>query len=89
MLGLNQQKHIIDPESMPRIQRPQLKLETVAGYDPALCKTCQKLGSESPKPARALYSDCEEHFHRRVERLANSGVTILHRGQKFEFPSPR
>jgi len=42
-------------------------------YDPLMCKTCQKLASYSPKPARIPYSDCEEHFHERVMHLLLTG----------------
>jgi hypothetical protein len=46
-------------------------------YDPSLCKTCQKVGLENPRIARAKFSDCEEHYQRRVQRLLHTGVTVL------------
>jgi hypothetical protein len=38
-------------------------------YDPALCKTCQKLHLQEPKIARVPFSDCENHFMKRVFQL--------------------
>ena len=51
-----------------------MKLPTVAqskkvGYDPNYCRTCQKLGRVDPTAARVPFSDCQEHFTRRVLRL--------------------
>lgn len=47
-------------------------------YDPLLCKTCQEQASPKPQPARAPYSDCEEHFHERVTNLLlTGGLTIV------------
>ncbi|MDA4129477.1 MAG: hypothetical protein OK457_01780 [Thaumarchaeota archaeon] len=45
------------------------KKEFSQGYDPTLCKTCQKLGRADATTARELYSDCQEHFRQRVLRL--------------------
>jgi hypothetical protein len=38
-------------------------------YDPLFCKTCQKLGRVDPTVARVPFSDCQEHFMKRVARL--------------------
>jgi len=38
-------------------------------YDPNYCKTCQKIGRADPTLARARFSDCEEHFTKRVLHL--------------------
>ncbi|HYB04134.1 MAG TPA: hypothetical protein VED17_06715 [Nitrososphaerales archaeon] len=38
-------------------------------YDPHFCKTCQKLGRASPTVARVPFSDCQEHFTKRVANL--------------------
>jgi len=51
-----------------------MKLPTAAqskkvGYDPNYCRTCQKLGRVDPTAARVPFSDCQEHFTRRVLRL--------------------
>jgi len=46
-------------------------------YDPTFCKTCQKLGVSKPGVARAMYSDCEEHYQRRVRNLWLTGVKII------------
>ena len=43
----------------------------VGGYDPNYCKTCQKLGRVDPTVARTPFSDCQEHYTRRVARLKN------------------
>lgn len=43
--------------------------EKTGGYDPNYCKTCQKLGRADPTVARAPFSDCQEHFTKRVLRL--------------------
>lgn len=48
-------------------------------YDPNLCKTCQKLGYQKPERSRAPYSDCEDHFQKRIRRLLLTGVTIISR----------
>ncbi len=47
------------------------------GYDPSLCKTCQKLGLDKPALARARYSDCEEHYQKRIRNLWLTGVKII------------
>ena len=38
-------------------------------YDPHFCKTCQKLGRADPTAARVPFSDCQEHFTKRVANL--------------------
>jgi hypothetical protein len=38
-------------------------------YDPNYCKTCQKIGRADPTVARVPFSDCQEHYMRRVMRL--------------------
>ena len=53
-------------------------------YDPNLCKTCQKAGPSEPRIARAVYSDCEEHYQRRVARLFHSGVRVVSKDSKIE-----
>ena len=34
--------------------------------DLRLCKTCKELGVANPKIARTEYSDCEEHYRKRL-----------------------
>jgi|SRR5579862_2702181 len=46
------------------------------GYDPNFCKTCQKLGRADPTVARAPYSDCQEHFTKRVLLLKKTVTTV-------------
>ncbi|MDA4129145.1 MAG: hypothetical protein OK457_00085 [Thaumarchaeota archaeon] len=64
---------------MHQIQRSALDAvsESVSAYDPLFCKTCQKLGYTNPEPARTLFSDCEEHFQKRVVRLRLTGVWVV------------
>ncbi len=38
-------------------------------YDPNFCKTCQKLGRADPTAARVPFSDCQEHYTKRVAHL--------------------
>ena len=38
-------------------------------YDPTYCKTCQRLGKPIPIQARVPFSDCQEHFAKRVAKL--------------------
>ncbi len=38
-------------------------------YDPTYCKTCQKIGRADPTVARVAFSDCQEHYTKRVLRL--------------------
>jgi hypothetical protein len=38
-------------------------------YDSKLCKSCQRLGDAIPSRARVPFSDCQEHFMKRVVRL--------------------
>jgi len=38
-------------------------------YDPNYCKTCQKIGRTFPTIARVPFSDCQEHFGKRVANL--------------------
>jgi hypothetical protein len=52
-------------------------LVTRSRYDPSFCKTCQRIGLAEPRAARVIYSDCEEHFRRRVARLFHSGVRVI------------
>ena len=47
----------------------QAKKTQLVGYDPNFCKTCQKIGRIDPSAARAPYSDCQEHYTKRVLRL--------------------
>jgi hypothetical protein len=56
---------------MSEIQMQNSK--NVVSYNPSLCKTCQKLAVVSPQPARARFSDCEEHFRKRVTTLLLNG----------------
>jgi hypothetical protein len=46
-------------------------------YHPDLCKTCQRLGVRKPQMARARFSDCEEHFQKRVRKLWRTGVKFV------------
>lgn len=55
----------------------EITLATTGSYNPALCKTCQKLRARRPRKARVQYSDCEKHFQRRVHMLLLTGVTVL------------
>ncbi len=64
-----------------KVSTERLQDETQSRYDPKLCKTCQKIGVESPEIARVPYGDCETHFRRRVDRLWRTGVTILSKYQ--------
>jgi hypothetical protein len=41
-------------------------------YDPRLCKTCQELGVPNPKVARTEYSDCDEHYLKRLNKMGLS-----------------
>lgn len=41
----------------------------VGAYDPNYCRTCQKVGRADPTVARVPFSDCQEHYMRRVARL--------------------
>lgn len=41
-------------------------------YDPQICKTCQELGLDHPKAARVEYSDCEEHYLKRLNKMGLS-----------------
>ena len=47
----------------------QAKKTQLVGYDPNFCKTCQKIGRIDPSAARTPYSDCQEHYTKRVLRL--------------------
>ncbi|MFI5420467.1 MAG: hypothetical protein ACHQ1H_05825 [Nitrososphaerales archaeon] len=38
-------------------------------YDSTFCKTCQKLGLTTPVIARVPFSDCQDHFMKRVFQL--------------------
>jgi len=65
-------------------KKPQ---EGTQGYDPNLCKTCQKLGKADPTVARVPFSDCEEHFTKRVMRLKKTVTTVgnLHINPMFSL----
>ena len=52
-------------------------------YHPDLCKTCQKLGVRKPRMARTRFSDCEEHFQKRVLKLRLTGVSFVGRSTAF------
>ena len=43
--------------------------KVLGGYDPNYCRTCQKVGRADPTLARVPFSDCQEHYMRRVARL--------------------
>ena len=53
-------------------------------YDPSLCKTCQKLGKPQAGIARVPFSDCQDHFMKRVLQLRKTVRTAGH----FRFSSP-
>jgi hypothetical protein len=58
------------PEIVRRHPRTKKsKAGTSRGYDPSLCKTCQKLGRPEATLARVPFSDCQDHFMKRVLRL--------------------
>ena len=50
--------------------------EGTQGYNPNLCKTCQKLGRPDPTAARVPFSDCQEHFTKRVKELKKTVTTV-------------
>lgn len=56
-------------EIVMKLPTTQPKKKFTDGYDPNFCKTCQKLGRADPTAARVPFSDCQEHFTRRVARL--------------------
>ncbi|MHB1907334.1 MAG: hypothetical protein ACYCQJ_00530 [Nitrososphaerales archaeon] len=70
-----------------RSSRVQTKLVLVGKneYNPYFCKTCQKIGRDYPKISRTLYSDCEEHYQKRVKRLLSTGVTIFGKKDKIRL----
>jgi hypothetical protein len=43
--------------------------EGTLGYNPSFCKTCQVLGKPDPTVARVPFSDCQEHYMKRVLML--------------------
>jgi len=47
----------------------KLPAKKTGEYDPHFCKTCQNLGRASPTVARVPFSDCQEHFTKRVANL--------------------
>jgi hypothetical protein len=63
------------------------KPEGAHGYDPNFCKTCQKLGKADPTVARVPFSDCQEHFTKRVMRLKKTVTTVgnLHVNPLFDM----
>ncbi len=63
-------------EIVMKLPGTKKKPEGTQGYDPNLCKTCQKLGRPDPTVARAPFSDCQEHFTKRVMELKKTVTTV-------------
>ena len=65
-------------------QRSELALVHRRKYNPSLCKTCQSTGTPSPRIARTRYSDCEEHYQRRVAKFLRTGVRVFSRSSNIK-----
>jgi hypothetical protein len=67
--GLNFKTALEIVMKLPTASQSSPKKREIGVYDPNFCKTCQKLGRADPTVARAPFSDCNEHYSKRVARL--------------------